>query len=93
MSLFSASDIKKNIRLAIKKRVVGDMLSYNMTLLCGEVAGLLSPYIEMDQTNVVFLFLLKHDMFHSMYFKNNTVIIGKNVHRVIVFSSCGCVRQ
>jgi len=67
MSRFSASDIKKNIRLA-KIRVVGDMMNYTLTLLCEEVAGLLSPDRETDQTNVVFLFLLKHDMFYSMYF-------------------------
>lgn len=37
--------------------VVDDMI---VTLLCEEVAGLLSPDRETDQTDVVFLFLLKH---------------------------------
>lgn len=77
LCLFSLPLILKNIRLAIKKRSVGNMMIYTMTLLCGEVAGLLSPDREMDQTNVVFLFLLKHDMFYSMYFKNNTMITEK----------------
>lgn len=73
--------------------VVGDMMNYALTLLCGEVAGLLSPDRETDQTNVVFLFLLKHDMFYSMYFNNNTMITEKNVHCVILFFLCGCARQ
>lgn len=60
---------------------------YTVTLLCGEVAGLLSPDRETDQMNVFFLFLLKHDLFYSMYFKNNTMITEK-MYTVSYFFPC-----
>lgn len=69
------------------------MMNYVLTLLCGEVAGLLSPDRETNQTNVVFLFLLKHDMFYSMYFNNNTMITEKKLTLCHTFFLCGCARQ
>lgn len=71
--------------------VVINMFIYIVTLLCGEVAGLLSPDRETSQTNVVFLFLLKHVLYY-IYFENNTLII-ENTYRVSHFLPCVDVRD